>query len=155
GVETAGALAELVQGAVPAAYPGLAVSAARIYLVEHGHTVLTPFSDRAHDYAEKVLQQAGVQLRLGTGVTEVGPVHVLLSDGTTLKTRLVVWAGGLRAAPLAAASGLPQGHGGRIDVQPDLTVTGFPGIYVLGDAANIPDPAGGTLPQLGSVAQQA
>src|SRR5262249_36777777 len=71
------------------------------------------------------------------------------------KTRLVVWAGGLRAAPLAAASGLPQGHGGRIDVQPDLTVTGFPGIYVLGDAANIPDPAGGTLPQLGSVAQQA
>jgi NADH dehydrogenase len=155
GVETAGALAELIQESVPAAYPSLPVGAARICLVEHGHTVLTPFSERAHDYAEKVLQQAGVQLRLGTGVTEVAPGHVVLSDGTTLKTRLVVWAGGLMAAPLATSAGLAQGHGGRVDVQPDLSVAGFPNIYVLGDLANIPDPAGGTLPQLGSVAQQA
>ena len=58
---------------------------------------------------------------------------MLLSDDTTIKTRVVVWAGGLMAAPLAGSTGLPQGHGGRIDVQPDLTVTGFPAIYVLGD----------------------
>jgi NADH:ubiquinone reductase (H+-translocating) len=154
GVETAGALAELIQGTMAAEYPDLAVSSARIHLVDHGHTVLAPFSDKAHDYAEKVLQQAGVQLRLKTGVKEVGPGHALLSDDTMIKTRVVVWAGGLMAAPLAGSTGLPQGHGGRIDVQPDLTVTGFPGVYVLGDIANTPDSAGGTLPQLGSVAQQ-
>jgi NADH dehydrogenase FAD-containing subunit len=155
GVETAGALAELIQGTMAAEYPDLAVSSARIHLVDHGHTVLAPFSDRAHDYAEKVLQEAGVQLRLKTGVKEVGPGHVLLSDNTTIKTRVVVWAGGLMAAPLSGRTGLPQGHGGRIDVQPDLTVKGFPALYVLGDFANTPDAAGATLPQLGSVAQQA
>ena len=58
------------------------------------------------------------------------------------------------AASPAAASGLPQGRGGRIDVEPDLTVHGFPGVYVIGDIANIPDPDGHAFPQLGSVAQQ-
>jgi NADH dehydrogenase len=55
---------------------------------------------------------------------------------------------------LADKVGLPQGRGGRIDVQFDLTVDGFPGVYVLGDFANIPSPDGRTQPQLGSVALQ-
>jgi NADH dehydrogenase len=59
------------------------------------------------------------------------------------------------AAPLAASAGLPQGHGGRIDVRPDLTVEGFPAVYALGDFANIPSGDEPALPQLGSVAQQA
>src|SRR5262249_14076549 len=56
---------------------------------------------------------------------------------------------------VAGAAGLPQGHGGRIEVQPDLTVAGFPTIFVLGDLANTRDPDGNFFPQLGSVALQA
>ena len=58
------------------------------------------------------------------------------------------------ASPLAANSKLPLGRGGRIEVRPDLTVEGFPRIYVLGDFANVSGPAGQPLPQLGSVALQ-
>ena len=47
-----------------------------------------------------------------------------------------------------------EGTAARIEVRPDLTVEGFPGVYGLGDFANIPGPEGATLPQLGSVAQQ-
>ena len=49
---------------------------------------------------------------------------------------------------------MPQGRGGRIDVEPDLTVHGYPGVYVVGDIANIPEPDGNAYPQLGSVALQ-
>jgi NADH dehydrogenase len=155
GVETAGALAELVHDVMPHMYQHLAIAGARVILVDLGHTVLAPFSEEAHGYAAKQLQRRGVQLRLGTSAKEIAADHVTLSDGTTIPTHLTVWGGGLMAAPLAASAGLPQGHGGRIDVRPDLTVEGFPAVYALGDFANIPSGDEPALPQLGSVAQQA
>ena len=155
GVETAGALAELVHEVMPHVHPHLAVAGAQVILVDLGHAVLGPFSPDAHDYAAKQLQRRGVQLKLGTSAREIGPGHVTLSDGTTIQTHLTVWGGGLKAAPLAAGSGLGQGRGGRIDVQPDLTVEGVPSVYAIGDLANIPAADDHALPQLGSVAQQA
>jgi NADH dehydrogenase len=108
----------------------------------------------AHEYAARVLRHKGVRLLLGEAVTEVASDRVTLSDGTTIQTRTVVWAGGLMASPLADNAGLPKGRGGRIEVRPDLTVEGFPGVYALGDFANIPGADGQPLPQLASVAQQ-
>jgi NADH:ubiquinone reductase (H+-translocating) len=154
GVESAGALGELVHNVMPHMYEHLAIAGAKVILVDLGHVVLAPFSDEAHTYAAKQLERRGVQLRLGVSATEVAADHVTLSDGTSVPTHLTVWGGGLMAAPLAAQSGLTQGRGGRIDVQPDLTVEGFPGVYALGDFANITS-ADEPLPQLGSVAQQA
>ena len=155
GVETAGALGELLHDVMPHVYPHLAVAGAQVILVDLGHAVLGPFSEEAHGYAARQLQRRGVQLRLGTSAKDIGPGHVSLSDGTTIKTHLTVWGGGLMAAPLAASSGVTQGRGGRIEVLPDLTVDGFPAVYALGDLANIPAADDQALPQLGSVAQQA
>jgi NADH:ubiquinone reductase (H+-translocating) len=154
GVEMAGALADLIAETMSIEYRDLAVSAARVHIVDLGHTLLGPFSDRAHDYVAKVLGRKGVRLHLGTAVTEVGPGHVTLGDGTTLATRCVVWGGGIMGPPLAGTSGLGQGRGGRLDVAEDLTVAGAPGVYALGDMANIPGADGNALPQLGSVALQ-
>jgi NADH dehydrogenase len=154
GVEMAGALADLIHETMSAEYGDLAVSAAQVHIVDLGHALLTPFSDTAHDYVAKVLGKRGVRIHLGTAVSEIGPGHVTLADGTTIRTRCVVWGGGIKGPELAGACGLPVGRGGRIDVQPDLTVEGFPGVYAVGDAANIPSPDGTTFPQLGSVALQ-
>jgi NADH dehydrogenase len=155
GTELAGAMADMIHETMPDEYRDLAVSRATVEVVDLGDVVLNGFSDRAHKYASKVLTDRGVALRLGTGVKEVAADHVVLSDGTTIKTRCVAWAGGLMAAAPAAASGLAQGRGGRIDVGPDLTPkAAAPGVYVIGDMANIPGPDGQAFPQLGSVAQQ-
>jgi NADH dehydrogenase len=154
GVESAGALAELARNVMPHVYENLAVSGARVILVDLGHAVLAPFSDEAHTYAAKQLQRRGVEIKLGVSAKEITADHVTLSDGTTIKTHMTVWGGGLMAAPIGARSGVGQGRGGRIDVQPDLTVEGFPDVYALGDFANIPFGGETELPQLGSVAQQ-
>ncbi len=154
GVEFAGALADLIQQTMAAEYHELAVTAAQIHIVDLGHTLLGAFSDEAHDYVAKVLGRKGVQLHLGVAVTEIGPGHVTLADGTIIKTRCVVWGGGIKAPAVAGAAGVAQGRGGRIDVLPDLTVDGAPGVYAIGDVANIPSPDGMTHPQLGSVALQ-
>jgi NADH dehydrogenase len=154
GTEMAGALADMVNDTMMAEYTDLAVKAARIYLVDHGHSLLSAFSPEAREYAARILQRKGVQLRLGVLVKEVSADHVLLSDGVSIQTRTAVWAGGLMASPLSSKAGLPRGRGGRIEVQPDLTVEGFPGVYALGDFANILGPDGQPFPQLGSVALQ-
>jgi NADH dehydrogenase len=117
--------------------------------------VLAPFSERAHAYAKKVLEERGVKLELGVKVDEVGSDRVKLSDGREILTRTVIWAGGIKAAGLAARSGLPQAHSGRLEVGADLMVPAFPGVYALGDVANTLAPDGSPFPQLGSVALQA
>jgi NADH:ubiquinone reductase (H+-translocating) len=154
GVEVAGALADLVHDTIADEFGDLAVSAAQVHLVDLGHVLLGPFSDSAHEYVAKVLHRKGVRTHLGVAVSEVGPGHVTLSDGTTIPTHCVVWGGGIRAAALAESSGLAQGRGGRVEVGHELTAEGFPGVYAAGDFANIPGPHGDPHPQLGSVALQ-
>jgi NADH dehydrogenase len=151
GVETAGALAELMTALVET---GRVTRAGRVTIVDRGQVLLGAFSEKSHKYAFKRLTKQGAEPRLRTGVAAVHADRVELDDGTTLPTRTVVWGGGESAAPIVQAAGLSAGRGGRIDVLPELTVDGHPHVYAVGDAANIPGADGTTLPQLGSVAQQ-
>ena len=155
GTELAGAMADMIHDTMPDRVPRPGRRPChRAGGRSRATSCSTDSPTERTEYASKVLTERGVTLRLGTGVKEVAADHVVLSDGTTIKTRCVAWAGGLMAAAPAAASGLPQGRGGRIDVGPDLTVEGAPGVYVIGDMANIPGPDGQAFPQLGSVALQ-
>jgi NADH:quinone reductase (non-electrogenic) len=153
GVEVAGAIADMLRITVPAEYNRIDAKDAAVHLIDHGDALLKPFSDSAHGYVSKVLSEKGVQIHLGTGVTEVGTGHASLSDGSIIPSRCVVWGGGLKAAGVAGQPGLVQGAGGRVDVDTDLTMGGQEGVYAIGDMANIPNESG-PLPQLGSVALQ-
>ncbi|MEW2499879.1 NAD(P)/FAD-dependent oxidoreductase [Amycolatopsis sp. NPDC047767] len=152
GVEITGALTELMTALAAMERIPLAP---RIFLIDRGSRLLGAFSHRSHQYAHKRLAERGAEFRLDTGVAAVHADRVELDDGTAIRTRTVIWGGGESAAPVVqAAAGLATGRGGRVDVQPDLTVAGHPDVYAVGDAANIPARHHGTLPQLGSVAQQ-
>jgi NADH dehydrogenase len=139
---------------VPAEYHDIDITKAHIYLVDLGDALLKPFSENAHGYVAKVLREKGVDVHLGTSVKEVYSGHVVLSDGALVPTRCLVWGGGIAGSPIAASCGRTPGRGGRLDVQPDLTLDGDAGVYVVGDIANIPGEDGQPLPQLGSVALQ-
>ncbi len=159
GTEMAGAFGDMLQmslkrTASEKVYKNLAAEQAQIVLVDAGHAVLSAFSPKAQTYAAKMLEERGVQIRLNTRVKEVGGGHVVLSDGTRIVTHTVIWAGGLKAASVSNNLGTKTGDGGRIDVQPDLTVPGLTGVYALGDFANIAGKDGSLLPQLASVAEQ-
>lgn len=155
GVETAGALAETARWVVPEYYSREFARRCTVHLVDMLPNLLNAFDERNQRYAARRLERVGVQLKFGSGVTEVTAQGVTMADGTHIPSRLVVWGGGLKAGQIVAESGLPQGRGGRIDVHQDLTVPGFEGVYVIGDSANHTDARGDSLPQLGSVAKQA
>src|ERR1700739_304361 len=155
GVEIAGAIADILQRSPKNFLPNTDLREMTITLIDMEPKVLAPFTEISQNYATEILTARGVQLRLGASVKEITKSGLLFADGSTLHTDLVIWAGGLKAADLASTLGVARGHGGRIDVQPDLCVPGYPNVYALGDFANVVDENGKALPQLGSVAQQA
>src|SRR5882724_3244197 len=153
GVETAGALADLFYNLLPQDYHQLATEKARVIMVEMTKEVLGPFKENLRVYAKEELEQRRVEVRLGEAVAEVGATFVRLKSGEVIKAHTLIWAAGVRANPLADVIGLPQGRGGRIKLNPDLSVPDHPEIFVVGDMGEIASD-GQVLPQLGSVAMQ-
>jgi len=153
GVETAGALSDLFYNLLPQDYHQLATEKARIIVVEMGHEVLATFQENLRAYARKELEERGVELRLGEAVAEVGPTSVKLKSGEEIKAHTLVWAAGVQASPLAHMLGMPQGRGGRVKLNPDLSVPDHPDVFVVGDMGEVAS-EGKVLPQLGSVAMQ-
>jgi NADH dehydrogenase len=154
GVEMAGALSELLYRVLPADYPELDLGRARVVLLEMTDALLPPFSEPSRRHALHTLRRRGVDVRLGTAVKEVRADGVRLDDGSFLATRTLIWAAGVEAHPLARALGVETTRGGRIEVEPDLSLPGRPFAWAAGDAAASRDADGNLLPQLAQPAIQ-
>jgi NADH:ubiquinone reductase (H+-translocating) len=153
GVETAGALVDLFHHELRRDYGDLAVNRARVVLVQRGDTLLPGYKEHLRTYTRKILEDRGVEVRLGIAVTEVSATGARLQSGEALRAQTTIWAGGLHAGPLAGALGLPQGEKGRIIVGADLSVAGHPDVFAVGDLAQMTD-GGQLLPQLAQPAIQ-
>jgi NADH dehydrogenase len=130
------------------------VGRARVVLIEMGTELLTGFRPASRRHAQQTLEGRGVGVRFGARVAEVSPHGVRLASGEELVTRTVVWTAGVRANPLADALGVEQTRGGRIPVEPDLSLAGAPEVFVVGDIAAPRGRDGQLLPQLAPVAMQ-
>ena len=156
GVELAGALVELLRDELKEDYPNLPVDDAQVLLYEHSQQLLGTFAPKLESYARKALEERGVKVHTGTGVSKIGPASIELSTGATVKTHTTVWAAGLQANPIVSSLGVGLVHGGRIPVGPDLQVKGHPGVFAIGDIAAMTDgKTGQVLPGLGATALQA
>jgi len=135
GVEMAGALAELRDQALVGAYPEIERGNISITLVHRSGELLKPFAPRLRRYAAKILRKRGVVLRLNTGVAEVKPDGVVTAEGEFIPASQVIWATGVAAHKEVSGWGMPQTHGGRIQVNDDLSVKGVDRIFSAGDIA--------------------
>ncbi|MBO9533690.1 MAG: NAD(P)/FAD-dependent oxidoreductase [Solirubrobacteraceae bacterium] len=122
-------------------YPRARVHGMRWILVEARDRVMPEVSPSLADFAARELTARGIELRTSTTLDEVTAVTARLSDGEVVPTRTVVWTAGVKPHPVVAKLGLPLAENGRIVVDSRLAVQGRPGVWALGDAANVPDPA--------------
>jgi NADH:ubiquinone reductase (H+-translocating) len=140
GVELAGAIKELAVDVIPRDYRVVDTRHSRVVLIEAGPRLLPALHPDSSARALKQLQSLGVEVRLNERVTEIFPDGVEV-NGERLRGYNVIWAAGVRAAPLTAALGAPLGPGGRVKVEADCSVPGYPDAFVIGDAAWLVDPA--------------
>jgi NADH:ubiquinone reductase (H+-translocating) len=161
GVEIAGALAILAKQSTETDYSRIDPTEVRVILLDAAERVLTPFSESLSAKAAAGLAELGVTVREGVRATSIdGRGLTIESDGATerIASRTVIWAAGVRPAALTQvlvrATGASTDRGGRIRINPDLTVPGHPEISAIGDIACLEGPGGKPLPGLATVAIQ-
>ena len=137
GVETVGAVNDLLREAMKF-YRNLKPDMLRVVLVQGGDAILPELGESLGRYAQEKLKQRGVEVHLKTAVAGYDGKEVVLSDGTKIATRLVVWTAGVTPPPLL--SQLPcTVQRGHILADEYLRVPGWPGVWALGDCAFVPD----------------
>ncbi len=159
GVEMAGALADLSRTVLARDFRRIDPEKARVILVDGGERVLSGFPRHLSESARKQLGELGVELQMGSRVSRVDAsgVYVKPSDGQgaerKIASRTIVWAAGVKAAPVTATLGVALDRGGRVIVERDGSVAGHPGVYAIGDCASWAHD-GAPLPGLSPVAMQ-
>ncbi len=154
GVETAGAISELVQMVLAHDYDSIERSEVQVLLLEGADQLLAAFPSALSHQAAKALAGKGVQVRFGAQVTAFDGAGVTLRSGEIIPTGTLIWTAGVRAVPLVEQLGVPLGSQGRVRLMPNLQVPGRPEIYVIGDAALLEGPDDAPLPMVAPVAIQ-
>jgi NADH dehydrogenase len=134
GVELAGTLAEIAKKTLARDFRRIDPREARVRLLEGSPSLLSAYVPALRDKARQQLERLGVLVQLGAKVTGIDERGVMLGD-ERIAARTVLWAAGVAASPLARSLGVPLDRAGRVQVEADLTVPGYPEIYVIGDAA--------------------
>lgn len=153
GVELAGIIAELAHKTMPKEFRNIDTRTTKVVLVEAGPRVLPSFAEELSAYAQKALEDLGVEVRLGKPVTECSADGVKIGE-TFLASRTIVWAAGVQASPAAKWLDIPADRAGRAIVGPDLTAPGLSDVFVIGDTASVKRSDGSPVPGIAPAAKQ-
>jgi NADH:ubiquinone reductase (H+-translocating) len=152
GVELASAIAVMTQTTFRKDFRRIDPKSAHIVLADMGSRPLATFSEKLSEAARQRLVSLGVDVRLGK------PVQLIDADGVVLgeeriQAETVVWTAGVAPSPAGKWLGCTTDRAGRVRIQPDLTVSDHPDIFVVGDTASL-DQDGKPLPGVAQVAMQ-
>ncbi|KZD24211.1 NAD(P)/FAD-dependent oxidoreductase [Tardiphaga robiniae] len=107
----------------------------RVIIVERNSAIAPDMGEGPRPIIEEALRKLGVETRLGAGVASLDASGITLSDGERIETETVIWAAGIRAAPLTTQIPAERDNFGRLLVDRDLRVPSVPGVFATGDAA--------------------
>lgn len=137
GVETMAAINDLVRDSV-SKYPNVRASDVRTLLINPGDRLLTETSEELGAYAQRKLQERGVDVRMNTTVSSAGEDYVEVNQNERIPARTLIWAAGVMPNPITAQLAVEKGKHGGIKVNSCCQVNGHPGLWALGDCAEVP-----------------
>jgi len=153
GVETSGAISELIRLVLVKDYTNLNIKDVRVLLLEMTDSLLAGFPPSLQEAAAKKLWQKQIEVRFFAAVTGFNGRQVTLKSGEVIPARTLIWSAGVRAVSFLDGLGLRQARQGRAVVRPTLQVPDWPEVYVIGDAAYL-EHQGQPLPMMAPVANQ-
>lgn len=153
GVELAGAIAGIARKALVNDFRAIDTTKARVMLFEGTDRLLGMFPPELSDSAKKQLETLGVEVHTNSFVKGIEKDRILVGE-EWIPVRVTLWATGVAASPLGRQLSDSVDRAGRVPVEPDLSLTGRPEVFVIGDMASLKDTKGIVVPGLGSSAIQ-
>lgn len=153
GVELAGTMAEMAKRTLSGDFRRINPAGAKVLLLEGGPRVLASYPEKLSAAAERQLRTLGVEVRTSSRVTRVES-HAVYIGEECIPTERVFWAAGVSASPLGRTLNAELDRAGRVKVQPDLSVTDHPEVFVIGDLAACTDAHGAQVPGVAPAAMQ-
>lgn len=153
GVELAGAIGEMSRFTLSRDFRRINPSHTRVILVEAGPRILPMFSEEQSNRAARDLEKLGVQIWTSSVVTNINDEGVELGE-ERIRAATVLWAAGVEASELGQSGGMHVDNRGRVLVEPDLSLEGYPNVFVAGDQASYTHQTGSPLPGTAPVALQ-
>ncbi len=154
GVETAGALAELILHVLAKDYPQMDLKEVRVLLLEAGPNLMPSYPDGLRKSTYDLLEKKHVEVMANAKLTDYNGERITLSDGEQIPSHTLIWTAGVRAAELVDQLGIQQAASGRVVTEATLQLPNHPDVFVIGDAAYFVNGNGQPLPMLATVAQQ-
>lgn len=161
GVELAGAVAEIVNSSMKGNFNNFKPKDAKIILIEGLERVLPPYPTELSSKAEQELCNLGVTIHTQSMVTSISENNIVLRKGEKyeqITSHTILWAAGVKASSigkkLAEKTGAQIDRAGRVIVEPDLSIIGFPDIFVIGDLSSFSHQNNKPLPGIAPVAMQ-
>ncbi|WP_213291169.1 NAD(P)/FAD-dependent oxidoreductase, partial [Bradyrhizobium sp. sGM-13] len=96
----------------------------RVIIVDRNKAIAPDMGEGPRPVIEGALRKLGVETRLGAGVAALDESGITLSSGERIEAETVVWAAGIRAAPLTQQIPAERDNFGRLLVDRDLRVPG-------------------------------
>ncbi|TYL83250.1 NAD(P)/FAD-dependent oxidoreductase [Bradyrhizobium cytisi] len=107
----------------------------RVVIVDRNEAIAPDMGAGPRPIIQEALRKLGVETRLGVGVGSLDKSGVTLSSGEHIECETVIWAAGMRAAPLTAQIPAERDQFGRLLVDRELRVPSVNGVFATGDAA--------------------
>ncbi|MEL7536264.1 MAG: NAD(P)/FAD-dependent oxidoreductase [Pseudomonadota bacterium] len=154
GVELAADMHNVVQRLREYGFEHFSKERLKVRLIEAADELLPRLPIRIGASVNRELNKIGVEVRVGTRVSKVEAKAVITSESEAIPADISVWAAGVKAPQWIADSGFPVDKLGRIEVEPDLGVQGYEGVYALGDCCACKDRDGNEIPPRAQAAHQ-
>ena len=154
GVETAGALAELIIHVMAKDYPHMDLKDVRVILLEAGSSVMPSYPSELRKSTNNLLKNKKVEVLVNTKLVDYNGRVITLGDGGHINAHTLIWTAGVKAAGMLDSLGVEQAGSGRVRVADSLQIKDHAEVFVIGDAAYLQNGNGQPLPMLSTVAIQ-
>ncbi|MDI3327553.1 MAG: NAD(P)/FAD-dependent oxidoreductase [Alicyclobacillaceae bacterium] len=126
----------------------------QLYNVEAMPSILPGFDEDLAAKAEAILKAKGVVFKVGSPIVRVEPEAVHLKNGEVIRTKTIIWTGGVRGNQIVVDAGFETEPRGRAKVNEYLQAVGYEDVYMAGDCCFVLNEQGRPYPPTAQLAIQ-